>query len=143
VGQFHWDLASYLSLMRAEIPQYERLQNEVAPAVGNRGRRLLELGTGTGETARRVLSVNPSAVLVGVDSSPRCSTWLVACYRRTAFDWSKLVWRTPFPPVRSTSSSPRWPCTISTALASATCSGAWRPHVAWSHRDLAVLVGES
>jgi tRNA (cmo5U34)-methyltransferase len=31
---------------------------------------LLELGTGTGETARRVLAANPSAALVGIDSSP-------------------------------------------------------------------------
>jgi tRNA (cmo5U34)-methyltransferase len=70
VGQFHWDPVSYLSLMRTEVPQYERLQNEVTEAVRGGARRLLELGTGTGETARRVLAANPSAALVGIDSSP-------------------------------------------------------------------------
>lgn len=70
MGQFHWDPVSYLSLMRTEVPQYERLQNEVTEAVRGGARRLLELGTGTGETARRVLAANPSAALVGIDSSP-------------------------------------------------------------------------
>jgi tRNA (cmo5U34)-methyltransferase len=71
VAQFHWKPDEYLTLMREEVPQYERLQEVVAAACGGgQARRLLELGTGTGETARRVLERHPGAALVGVDSSP-------------------------------------------------------------------------
>jgi tRNA (cmo5U34)-methyltransferase len=70
MAQFHWDPDSYLELMRAEVPLYERLQEEVAAATGGAGvRRVLELGTGTGETARRVLALHPQAELLGVDES--------------------------------------------------------------------------
>ena len=51
------------------MPDYERLQDETAAATGTDARRVLELGTGTGETARRVLARHPAAVLVGVDAS--------------------------------------------------------------------------
>jgi len=59
----------YLALMREEVPDYERLQDETAAAAGVDARRVLEFGTGTGETARRVLARHPSAVLVGLDAS--------------------------------------------------------------------------
>lgn len=55
--------------MRREVPDYERLQDEVALATGSGASRLLELGTGTGETARRTLARHPDARLVGVDAS--------------------------------------------------------------------------
>ena len=61
MAQFHWDPDSYLELMRSEVPQYERLQDEVALATGDgAAERVLELGTGTGETARRVLARHPA-----------------------------------------------------------------------------------
>jgi tRNA (cmo5U34)-methyltransferase len=69
MAQFHWDPVGYLSLMREEVPDYERFQDETAAAAGTRAERVLELGTGTGETARRVLARNPSARLIGVDAS--------------------------------------------------------------------------
>lgn len=70
MAQFHWDPDSYLELMRAEVPQYERLQEEVAAATGGADvHRVLELGTGTGETARRVLALHPQAELLGIDES--------------------------------------------------------------------------
>jgi tRNA (cmo5U34)-methyltransferase len=69
MGQFHWDPDSYLALMHEEVPEYERLQDETAAAAGASGGRLLELGTGTGETARRVLARSPSATLLGLDAS--------------------------------------------------------------------------
>jgi tRNA (cmo5U34)-methyltransferase len=50
--------------MAQEVPAYPRLQDEVAAATGGvDARRILELGTGTGETARRVLAVHPDARL--------------------------------------------------------------------------------
>ena len=68
--QFHWDAETYLDLMRAEVPAYERLQEATANATqGTNARAILELGTGTGETARRLLVRHPHAELVGVDSS--------------------------------------------------------------------------
>jgi tRNA (cmo5U34)-methyltransferase len=71
MGQFHWDPQSYVDLVRSEVPEYERLQDEVGRATeGIAARRLLELGTGTGITTQRVLARHPGAQLTGVDSSP-------------------------------------------------------------------------
>jgi tRNA (cmo5U34)-methyltransferase len=69
VAQFHWDPDSYLALMRAEVPEYERLQDETVAATGSEVQRVLELGTGTGETTRRILKRHPAAVVVGIDAS--------------------------------------------------------------------------
>jgi tRNA (cmo5U34)-methyltransferase len=69
MGQFHFHPNEYLALMHSELPAYERLQDAAAAASGSHAQRLLELGTGTGETARRVLSRHPGAALVGVDVS--------------------------------------------------------------------------
>jgi tRNA (cmo5U34)-methyltransferase len=70
MADFHWDPDGYLALMAAEIPDYERLQAETVAASGSGAARILELGTGTGETARRVLAQHPRASLLGLDSSP-------------------------------------------------------------------------
>jgi tRNA (cmo5U34)-methyltransferase len=69
VAQFHWDPESYLALMRQEVPAYERLQVETAAAAACDAERVLELGTGSGETARRIMSANPRATLIGIDAS--------------------------------------------------------------------------
>ena len=69
VAQFHWDPDTYLELMRKEVPDYEHLQEEAAAATGTGAMRVLELGIGTGETARRVLVRHPTATLIGLDSS--------------------------------------------------------------------------
>jgi tRNA (cmo5U34)-methyltransferase len=69
MGQFHFDPDSYLELMTSEMPGYFALQEATAAECGEGLSRLLELGTGTGETARRVLARHPGASLVGVDAS--------------------------------------------------------------------------
>ena len=69
MGQFHFHPDDYLELIRSEVPDYERLQDAAAAATGSHAARLLELGTGSGETARRVLARHPGATLVGIDSS--------------------------------------------------------------------------
>jgi tRNA (cmo5U34)-methyltransferase len=69
MGQFHFHPDDYLQLMHSELPAYERLQDQAAAATGGGAERLLELGTGTGETARRVLARHPGATLVGIDAS--------------------------------------------------------------------------
>src|SRR5438067_19392 len=53
--------------MHAEIPGYEELEDAVAAAAV--GQNVLELGTGTGETAARVLARNPGARWTGIDAS--------------------------------------------------------------------------
>jgi tRNA (cmo5U34)-methyltransferase len=69
MGQFHWDPESYLAMMREEVPAFERLQDAATEATGTGAARILELGTGTGETARRVLARHPAARLIGIDAS--------------------------------------------------------------------------
>jgi tRNA (cmo5U34)-methyltransferase len=65
-----WDPDHYTAMVRSEVPDYERLQDEVARATeGIEAERILELGTGTGVTMRRVLERHPGARLTGVDSS--------------------------------------------------------------------------
>jgi len=67
--QYHFDAGTYGDEVRADIPVYERFQDEVARASAGSAGRILDLGTGTGETASRVLAVHPDASLVGVDES--------------------------------------------------------------------------
>lgn len=66
-----WNPDGYVEHMRREIPAYERLQEELVAATRLiDARTILDLGTGTGETARRVLKAHPGAHLTGIDSSP-------------------------------------------------------------------------
>ncbi len=75
MAQFHWDPATYRALMRAEVPAYDELQDAVARATESVAtRRVLDLGTGTGETAGRVLALHDEAFLVGVDESDEMLT---------------------------------------------------------------------
>ena len=62
-----WDPDTYLELMAEEIPGYDELQDGVAAVA--RGRDVLDLGIGTGETALRVLARNGGARLTGIDAS--------------------------------------------------------------------------
>ena len=70
VSQWEWDPETYLAQMVEEIPGYEELQDAVVAATaGVEAARVLELGTGTGETALRVRVEYPEAGWVGIDSS--------------------------------------------------------------------------
>jgi tRNA (cmo5U34)-methyltransferase len=69
MGQFHFHPDEYIALMESELPDYYRLQDAAAAATGSGGERLLELGTGTGESALRVSARHPGASLVGIDES--------------------------------------------------------------------------
>ena len=69
--QWWWDPDTYLELMSAEIPDFVELQEQTAAATeGAEVGAMLELGIGTGETARRVRAVHPAARLTAIDSSP-------------------------------------------------------------------------
>jgi L-threonylcarbamoyladenylate synthase len=69
--EWGFDPATYAETARAEIPAYEKFQELVVLAAytGWSGGRVLELGTGTGETARRLLERLEDAELVSVDES--------------------------------------------------------------------------
>jgi len=68
--QCHFNPASYDQTVRVNVPSYETLQSLVAAAAGERpATRILDLGSGTGETLRRVAMVHPDAELIGVDES--------------------------------------------------------------------------
>jgi tRNA (cmo5U34)-methyltransferase len=70
VSEGEWDPDTYLAEMADEIPGYEELQEAVVAATaGVDATRVLELGTGTGETALRVLAQHPGTHWVGIDSS--------------------------------------------------------------------------
>ena len=69
-AQFHLNPDTYLDEIRAEVPRYDELQEETIQAVPFSPRRVLELGVGTGETARRLLERYPDAELTGLDSQP-------------------------------------------------------------------------
>lgn len=67
MADVEWNPETYMSEMLEEIPGYAELQDAVAAAA--RGTNVLELGTGTGETAVRVLARNPGARWTGIDAS--------------------------------------------------------------------------
>jgi tRNA (cmo5U34)-methyltransferase len=69
VAEFEWDPSTYLGQMLDEIPGYAELEDAVAVAATAAGTTILDLGTGTGETALRVLARNPGARLTGIDAS--------------------------------------------------------------------------
>jgi tRNA (cmo5U34)-methyltransferase len=67
---FEWDPDAYLDQMLDEIPGYEELEDAVAEATrGVDVRAVLELGTGTGETALHVLDLHPNVRWTGIDAS--------------------------------------------------------------------------
>lgn len=72
-GQFHFDPGRYATMIRADIPVYDALQDAaVAASLDGAAlpvRRILELGTGTGETALRLLAAHDGAALTGIDTS--------------------------------------------------------------------------
>ena len=117
--QYHFDADSYADEIRADLPAYDALQDELAGATGSGARRILELGTGTGETARRLLARHPDAVLVGIDENERMLAVAARRYRATASTFAPAGSRTRCRTVRSMSSRARCACT--------TCPGSRRP----------------
>jgi tRNA (cmo5U34)-methyltransferase len=70
MSEFEFMPEGYLESMLEAVPGYLELQEETVRATaGLEAARILELGIGTGETARRVLAHHPDAQLVGIDSS--------------------------------------------------------------------------
>ena len=69
-GQFHLDAPTYLAAMRSEIDRYDELQAALADATSDvSARSILDLGSGTAETAMAALHRHPDAGVVDIDSS--------------------------------------------------------------------------
>ncbi len=62
------DLAQYDRLIRTFIPYYEEMLDSAAALLSPRAASILDLGTGTGELARRCLRVARKARVTGIDS---------------------------------------------------------------------------
>ena len=68
--QFHFDSRTYLAMIRGDVSRYDELQEEtVRASEGVAASRILELGTGTGETTKRMLSAHRGAAFIGIDRS--------------------------------------------------------------------------
>jgi tRNA (cmo5U34)-methyltransferase len=70
MSQFHFDPVTYSDLVRAEVPAYDELQQQVARAAAPaQANVILDLGSGTGETLAQVLPFHPSARATGLDEN--------------------------------------------------------------------------
>ena len=70
MADIEWNPELYLREIRIEIPRFDDFQDAVAEAtLGIEAHSILELGVGTGETARRVRALHPGASWTGVDAS--------------------------------------------------------------------------
>ncbi len=119
MGQFHWDPDTYLAMMFEEVPDYARLQDETAAASGVvTATAILELGTGTGESARRLLAAHPGAHLTGVDESPE-----MLAAARAALDPARVTLRQR----RLEDPLPAGPFELVASRASTTSRGRARP----------------
>jgi tRNA (cmo5U34)-methyltransferase len=82
-----WRPEAYLGEIRAEIPLYDELQERAVQATAGRTvTSMLELGVGTGETAKRLLALHPEATLVGVDGNDAMLTAAQALLPETRVD---------------------------------------------------------
>jgi tRNA (cmo5U34)-methyltransferase len=70
MAEMEWDPDLYLGAIRIEIPRFDEFQDAVAEATRHiDARSVLELGVGTGETARRVRALHRRASWTGIDAS--------------------------------------------------------------------------
>jgi hypothetical protein len=117
VRDYHFTPESYLAMMREAVPGYDWMEDETVAATGAGAKSVLELGIGTGETARRVLGRHPEAKLIGIDASPGMVGVARDTLLPTESACSSAVWRILCRKGPSTSSCPRSRCIISTLTA--------------------------
>ena len=87
--EYEWDPERYRELMAEEVPDYARLQDEVvAAATEGLVATILDLGVGSGLTARRIAGALPDAELVGLDAS---EAMLAAAARTLDPDRTRLL----------------------------------------------------
>ena len=109
-GQIANDPSSYETRIRAAVPAFDAFQDTVAEATrGLDARLVLDLGIGTGETARRVLELHPRGHLVGIDRSVSMANSARVALPQDRVDVRVGRLEDPLPKVASISSSPRSP----------------------------------
>ncbi|HWF55773.1 MAG TPA: class I SAM-dependent methyltransferase [Solirubrobacteraceae bacterium] len=97
-GLHRWEPDGYLAMVSEEVPGYAELQDQVVLATaGVIPAVILELGTGTGETARRVLAAHPGARLHGIDSSAEMLAAARAALPATAVTLTRQELQDPLP----------------------------------------------
>src|ERR1700734_3917698 len=95
--QFHFNPETYLEMVISEVPAYQELEDRTADAtIGVEADTILDLGTGTGETAVRVSERHPSAHLLGIDESAEMLTHARRRLPEAEFVVSRL--EDPLPP---------------------------------------------
>jgi hypothetical protein len=97
-----WNPDTFLAQMHATVPDYERLQDETVAVTGTDARRVLELGTGTGETARRMLARHQRRRSSGSTQAPRYWRAPAQDSRPIAPSCASHASKTHSPTVRST-----------------------------------------
>ncbi|MGH2872740.1 MAG: Sua5/YciO/YrdC/YwlC family protein [Solirubrobacteraceae bacterium] len=70
-GRFHFDPSTYLEMVRGDLPEYDELQRQLVAASGEQVHTILDLGTGTGETAAQLLGRHPGATVTAVDENAK------------------------------------------------------------------------
>lgn len=70
-GRFRFDPGTYAEMVRGELPEYDELQRRLVAASGEPVNRILDLGTGTGETAAALAERHPHATFTFVDENPQ------------------------------------------------------------------------
>ena len=118
--QYHFDAATYAEEIREDLPVTTSSRTSSPARAAPGARRILELGTGTGETARRLLARHPDASLVGIDENEQ----MLAVAQASRCRRAGLAARRPdrgcrSRPARSTWSRARCACTTWTAPAKA------------------------
>ncbi len=99
MSQSGFDPATYLDVIRAEVPAYGRLQEAVAEASeGMTVTRVLDLGTGTGETLAAVLARHGGAAAVGIDKNEAMLDAARARLRGSAVELVVAQLSDPLPP---------------------------------------------
>ncbi len=98
--QFHFHPDRYLELVRAEVSDYDLLQDLIAREASDPlPASILDLGTGTGETLERLARLAPDATLTGVDLSPEMLERARALLPRATLHVQDLTAELPAGPV--------------------------------------------
>ena len=113
-------------MIRADIPVFDRLQDELVASSGTGARRILELGTGTGETAAPAARSSPRGGAAGIDES---AAMLAAARARAAGRAGRAARRTARGAAARRARSTSWPArcasTTSTPSGRQSCSRAF------------------
>jgi len=132
-----WEPEGYPAVVRREVPDYERLQDEAAAATGTDARRVLERDTaGPFDVVVSALAIHHLDGPGKADLFRRAAAALAPAGRLVVAD--VVVPESPADVVTPLEPGLDKPSTVAEQLRWLTAAGL-RPSVAWARRDLAVL----